>query len=212
MDKNVEIKKPSKKRIIILSSIFVLSFGMMIFFLSGQFGSSFSWWFSEETPDLTPPTSNIKPQTAALEPLKYLSSHGFLHVNVPERGRDNPFNLAIIPSTSQYRDEQRLNDMRYFINGFAKYYKEKNMYPVGSSVVLGTKEAICLTDTGWGNTEVCNLEETKLIISRVPSDQSSSTAYVYTSNGFSYSLIFSLEQAWGDITPGEHTLTQTGIR
>jgi len=210
-------KTSPRQRILALFIILVMASVVVWWKLGNPVKAIMSWWY--------PTTINvpIDNKTEALSPFEQavnwglLKAYGVLPVKVYEKGRSNPFLIVSPPATPKYRDEQRLSDLRLFINVLSKYYTSLQHYPVANNIVLGKLNAACLNKDGWTTVSICTQsdgqkkEVAEIFLLRVPADPGTNE-YRYTSNGAKYELSFTLEEPWGDFAAGRYTLTPTGIR
>ncbi len=105
--------------------------------------------------------------------------------------------VALNSARAKSRDAKRVSDVKQIQTSLELYYNDENGYPAATT--LGT--------------EIVGATSGVTYMGAVPTNPSpGGAAYVYTSNGTTYSLTFSLEGATGGLASGAHTATQTGIQ
>lgn len=109
-------------------------------------------------------------------------------------------------------DARRVNDIFSIQKAIEIYFNEQESYPPGSSLVMGSANATCFSQSGFHS--VCPGGE-RIYLGRVPGDPNESAdQYEYTrsASGIDYELTFSLSTDVGNLSQGNHTLTSTGVQ
>jgi len=103
--------------------------------------------------------------------------------------------VALNNARQKSRDAKRVSDIKQIQTALELYYNDENGYPTS----LGT----ALVGPTSGVT----------YMGQVPTNPTpGGTAYTYSSDGTTYTLIFSLESGAGGLSSGAHTATQSGIQ
>ncbi len=113
--------------------------------------------------------------------------------------------VALGSARVKARDSKRLSDLKQLQTALELYYNDKNAYPVGNGVTLGTANYACLNDSGWAATGCATP-----YMAQVPADPQGST-YVYTAGNNTYTIDASLEGTMSGFGPGAIKLTPAGI-
>lgn len=94
-----------------------------------------------------------------------------------------------IPATSLH-NYQRISDLKQLQTGLEMYYSDKNSYPVGKNIVLGSSAASCLNAVGWHAVGCSNP-----YLANVPADPGTNS-YVYNfKDSENYTVTAKLEGA-----------------
>lgn len=107
------------------------------------------------------------------------------------------------------RDAKRLSDVKQIQTALELYFADKNGYPTGSDLPLGSAGAATLSSGSGFSTTASGTEYMK-----VPTNPSPGGAngYLYTQSGATYTITFSLESGGGGLIAGQHTATPGGIQ
>ncbi len=114
--------------------------------------------------------------------------------------------VALGSARTKARDSKRLGDLRQLQTALELYYTDQNEYPIASTT-LGTGNAVCLNEDGFGAAGCA----APVYMGLIPTDPGSGT-YEYTSDdGTTYSIGAALEGDVNDLTAGPITVTPSGI-
>lgn len=115
-------------------------------------------------------------------------------------------------SRTKTLDTVRINDVFAVQKAIEIYFNEQGTYPTGSSLVMGSANAACLSATGFHST--CPGGEQVYLAIVPPNPGPGGADYVYTRavSGVDYTLTFELETDVGSLVSGAHTLTSTGVQ
>ena len=114
--------------------------------------------------------------------------------------------IALGTARERERDQKRLTDLRSVQTELEEFFKQKNAYPVGNNVVLGTVSSSCLNADGWSPSG-CS----EAFLGIVPPDPGTGN-YVYTSaDGNAYAIAATLEGVAGNLHAGNILVTPSGI-
>ncbi len=115
--------------------------------------------------------------------------------------------VALGNARTKARDAKRMSDLKQMQTALELYYTDKNSYPPGTAVDLGTTPAACLGSGGWGMTGCASA-----YMGTVPLDPSNpSEKYLYTAATNTYYINATLEGTVGSLGPGAIHLNQSGI-
>lgn len=118
--------------------------------------------------------------------------------------------VALENARKKARDAKRIADVRQLQTAYELYYNDRNRYPVGSQISMGTGGAACLDERGFGGSGGCSAPIYMSLIPRNPDPGGSE--YVYTRlTDTSFNLTFSLEVDAGGLKAGENCATENGL-
>lgn len=112
--------------------------------------------------------------------------------------------VALGSASKRSRDALRLSHLQQLRHGLDLYFINKNSYPVGSNIILGSGNYSCLNENGWQPTGCSNP-----YLNPVPSDPRSGN-YIYTSATSSYTITATLEGQIEELS-GVVRVTPAGI-
>lgn len=115
--------------------------------------------------------------------------------------------VALGSARQKARDAKRVSDLKQVQTALELYYTDKNAYPAGAGVVLGSANVACLDGTGFTTVALCAKPIYMGLIQKDPLDAQS---YTYTLGADAYTVTANLE---GDVNglAGAIKLTPSGI-
>ncbi len=115
--------------------------------------------------------------------------------------------VALGNARTKARDAKRMSDLKQLQTALELYYTDKNSYPPGSAISLGTASYACLGSSGWSTTGCASA-----YMGSVPLDptNASPNVYTYTATTNTYYINASLEGTVNGLTGVIH-LNQSGI-
>ncbi len=116
--------------------------------------------------------------------------------------------VALGNARTKARDAKRMSDLKQVQTALELYYTDKNAYPTGTAVSLGSGSYACLGSGGWGATGCASA-----YMGTVPLDptNASPNVYTYTAASNTYYINASLEGTVNTLGPGAVHLNQSGI-
>lgn len=120
--------------------------------------------------------------------------------------------VALNNARAKGRDAKRISDIKQVQTALELYFSDKNTYPAGTAVVLGSLSAQSLSGAGF--TASGDVTGTTYM-GKVPTNPTPGGAdysYTQTSAGVSYTITFSLESQTGALAKDGHTATPSGIQ
>lgn len=115
--------------------------------------------------------------------------------------------VALGSARQKARDAKRLSDIKQVQTALELYYTDKNGYPSGTALVLGSTNAICLNADGFTTVNCASP-----YMGQVPANPSpNGTDYTYNLSGSTYTITFTLEGTSGGLGAGVHTASPSGI-
>ena len=109
------------------------------------------------------------------------------------------------------RNAKRISDIKQLQTAFEIYFNDRNRYPAGSQVIMGSGGARCLDENGFGlDPRACGRLIYMNLIPQNPAPGGSE--YIYSRlNDTSYSLEFSLEGDGGGLRSGAQCATENSV-
>jgi len=118
--------------------------------------------------------------------------------------------VSLQSARQKARDAKRVSDMRQIATALELYFNDRPQpgYPPATNLALGNGAAACLGQSGFGFSGCPNV-----YMGAVPTNPTpGGNAYTYTSDGFTYSITFSVEGQTGGLGAGTYTFTQSGVQ
>jgi len=119
--------------------------------------------------------------------------------------------VALNGARKKGRDAKRVGDIRQIQTALELYFNDNYAYPISTAIALGTAagaKTIC-TD---GLEATCVESGDKTYMGIVPANPTpNGAAYTYTSDGATYTITFTLEEATGGYLVGAHTASPDGV-
>lgn len=117
--------------------------------------------------------------------------------------------VALGQARVKARDSKRLADLKQLQTSLELYYTDKNAYPTGASITLGSASAICLNSASGFTTAGCP----SAYMDRVPADPLPAQNYTYNfvAASSTYTVTATLEGTVSGFGPGSVRLTPGGI-
>ncbi len=95
--------------------------------------------------------------------------------------------MALSSASKRSRDALRLSHLQQLRHGLDLYFINKNSYPEGTNIVLGSGNFSCLNENGWQGAGCANP-----YLNPVPQDPKTG-AYIYASASSTYTVSATLE-------------------
>lgn len=114
--------------------------------------------------------------------------------------------VALGSARKKANDAKRLSDLKQIQTALELHFTDKNAYPTGSSLTLGTASSSCLNASGFGLTGCSDP-----YMGQVPKDPGNNS-YVYTMATSSYTIVATLESGAGNLTAGAVEASPSGIK
>ncbi len=95
--------------------------------------------------------------------------------------------MALNSASKRSRDALRLSHLQQLRHGLDLYFINKNSYPEGTNIILGSGNFSCLNENGWQSAGCPNP-----YLNPVPSDPKNGS-YMYTSASSTYTVSATLE-------------------
>ncbi|HOC96292.1 MAG TPA: prepilin-type N-terminal cleavage/methylation domain-containing protein [bacterium] len=122
--------------------------------------------------------------------------------------------MSLNSARKKSRDEKRVEDMKQLQRSLELYFNDNSKYPVVTApLTLGTGQALVLCDAGFV-ASVADCPQNKVYMSLVPSNPTpggSDYIYAVDTQGMTYSISYTLEEATRGISAGQHTMTPESI-
>jgi type II secretion system protein G len=115
--------------------------------------------------------------------------------------------FALGPARVKARDTRRVSDLNQLRKALELYVNDRNIYPPGNEISLGSASYACLNEAEGFTTKNC----TYPYMAAVPADPQSGNYYLYTQTTSSYSISAVLEDKVNNLGPGTIHATPDGI-